>query len=262
MSDLTASAITADLPGGRAQRPSGGLAVAGLTKRFGELRVLDAVSLTVAPGEIVAVVGPSGCGKTTLLDILAGVTPADAGLLTWDGVSVPHLRGRVAYMQQQDLLLPWRSALDNALLAAQVRSRLLEARKMAPAIFLRLGLAGFERARPAELSGGMRQRVALARTILGGGELWLLDEPFSSVDALTRRELYELFRATWQGQPTLMVTHDVNDARRLADRVIVLGHRPARVLAELPAAAATEERVVELLKGGREALDARIPPRP
>ena len=223
------------------------LQIVGLYKRYGTLPVLDGISLTVAAGEIVAVVGPSGCGKTTLLDVLAGVEPADGGALWWNGEPVANLRGRVAYMQQKDLLLPWRSALDNALLGAQIRGRLAEARQRAPELFARLGLRGFERARPAELSGGMRQRVALARTILGGGELWLLDEPFAAVDALTRRELHRLLRELWSGQPALLVTHDIHDARRLAHRVVVFSPRPARVLAELPAAEASEERLLALL---------------
>lgn len=234
------------LPGAGAR-----LQIMGLYKRYGPLAVLDGVSLAVSAGEIVAVVGPSGCGKTTLLDILAGIEPADGGALLWNGKPVASLRGRVAYMHQRDLLLPWRSALHNALLGAQIRGRLAEARRQAPELFARLGLSGFERARPAELSGGMRQRVALARAILGGGELWLLDEPFAAVDALTRRELHQLFLELWSGQPALLVTHDIHDARRLAHRVVVFSPRPARVLAELPAAQATEERVLELLDRAR-----------
>ena len=234
----------------RAPTPRG-LEVQGLIKRFGSLPVLDGVTLQVRPGEIVAVVGPSGCGKTTLLDVLAGIVAADGGRLSWDGAPVPHLRGRVAYMQQRDLLLPWRSALDNALLAAELRGCTAEARRRAPELLRRLGLAGFESARPRALSGGMRQRVALARTILGGGQLWLLDEPFSAVDALTRRELHDLLLECWEGQPALLVTHDPAEARRLAHRVVVLGPRPARVVAELAAAEATEERIVALLRRSR-----------
>lgn len=221
-----------------------------LSKSFGPLPVLDSVSLSVGAGEIVAVLGPSGCGKTTLLDILAGVTPADGGSIWWRGACVSNLRGRVAYLQQKDLLLPWRSALGNALLAAEVRGQAQVARRHVAPLFERLGLAGFEGWRPARLSGGMRQRVALARTLLGGGDVWLLDEPFAAVDALTRRELHRLLKAAWQGQPALLVTHDVHEARRLAHRVVLLSPRPARVLATLPAAELSEERVVEMLRNG------------
>ena len=236
------------------------LEIVGLCKRFGALPVLDGISLTVSAGEMVAVVGPSGCGKTTLLDILAGVEPADGGTIWWNGQPVASLRGRVAYMQQKDLLLPWRSALDNALLGAQIRGHLDKARMQAPELFARLGLSGFERARPAELSGGMRQRVALARAVLGGGEVWLLDEPFAAVDALTRRELHRLLRELWRGQPALLVTHDIHDARQLAHRVVVFSRRPARILAELPAAQASEERLLELLAPAA-AVPTNTPPR-
>ncbi|HEY8486828.1 MAG TPA: ATP-binding cassette domain-containing protein [Limnochordales bacterium] len=228
------------------------LELCGIRKGFGRFVVLDGISLTVRAGEVVAVVGPSGCGKSTLLDIVAGVTPADAGQLLWNGQPVPHLRGRVAYMQQRDLLLPWRSALHNALLGAQVRRRLHQALQEAPALFQQLGLAGFEHALPRELSGGMRQRVALARTVLAGGELWLLDEPFASVDALTRLELYHLLHKLWQGQPALLVTHDVREARRLAHRILVFSRPPTRVLAELTPREAREAVVLRLLaqRGG------------
>ncbi len=228
------------------------LQVSGLAKRFGDFPVLDSVTLTVDVGEIVAVLGPSGCGKTTFLDILAGVTPADGGDIWWDGLPVTSLRGRVAYLQQRDLLLPWRSALANALLAAEIRGHKAAARTRAGLLFQRLGLAGFERWRPGQLSGGMRQRVALARTLLGGGDLWLLDEPFAAVDALTRQELHRLLKTLWEGQPAILVTHDVHEARRLAHRVVILSPRPARVMATLPARELSEERVVEMLRDGSD----------
>lgn len=210
-----------------------GLEVRDLVKSYGRLPVLAGLSFTVRPREIVAIVGPSGCGKSTLLDVLAGLTPYDRGEVLWDGRTVPHLAGRVAYMHQKDLLLPWRSAADNALLGAWLRGRRAEAAAALPGLFHRLGLRGFEGARPASLSGGMRQRVALARTFLSGGELWLLDEPFSAVDAITRGELQDLLLALWGGQPLLFVTHDVEEGLRLADRVLLLTARPARVLSEI-----------------------------
>ena len=241
-------------PGLPAPHAPAELQVVGLRKRFGPVPVLDGISFAVRAGEVVALVGPSGCGKTTLLDILAGVERADGGQIVWRGQPVASLRGQVAYMQQKDLLLPWRRAMDNALLGAQLRGHLEPARRQAPALLARLGLAGFEQALPHQLSGGMRQRVALARTILTGGSVWLLDEPFAAVDALTRRELHRLLRELWEGQPTLLVTHDVRDAQRLAGRVLVLSPRPARIVAELAASEATEDRVLDCLASTRRAL--------
>jgi ABC-type nitrate/sulfonate/bicarbonate transport system ATPase subunit len=199
----------------------------GVTRRFGDLVALSGVSLTAAAGEVVAVVGPSGAGKSTLLELLAGLQLPDAGTVA----AVP-----AAYMPQRDLLLPWRSALANAALAlecAGVRPR--DARERARPLFERFGLAGFEDARPWELSGGMRQRVALVRTFLAGRELLLLDEPFASLDAITRAGLQEWLAGALgrERRTVVLVTHDVVEALYLADRVIVLSARPGRVVAEI-----------------------------
>ena len=199
----------------------------GVVRRFGELVALDGVSLVARPGDVVAVVGPSGCGKSTLLELLAGLQRPDHG-----EVAAPA----AAYMPQRDLLLPWRSALDNAGLAlecAGVRRR--QARAQARPLFERFGLAGFEDAKPWELSGGMRQRVALVRTFLTGRELALLDEPFASLDAITRASLQEWLAEALRTEPrtVVLVTHDVVEALYLADRVVVLSPRPGRVVAEI-----------------------------
>jgi ABC-type nitrate/sulfonate/bicarbonate transport system ATPase subunit len=203
---------------------------------FGDVEVLDGLSLSVAPGEIVAMVGPSGCGKSTLLSVLAGLLVPDSGEVTLDGrVEGPRL-GRLALMPQRDALLPWRTLLDNValgpLLAGAGRE---EAERAARRTLARLGLAGFEDHYPHALSGGMRQRAALARTLLSGSEGWLLDEPFGALDALTRADLRGVLARAWAEArpPALLVTHDLDEALLLADRVLVSSPRPGRVVAEL-----------------------------
>lgn len=198
-----------------------------VTRRFGDLVALDRVSLQLADGEVLAVVGPSGCGKSTLLELLAGLQGPDGGR-----VSAPP----AAYMPQGDLLLPWRSALGNAALALECAGmRRREARDRAHPLFERFGLAGFERARPAQLSGGMRQRIAFMRTLLAGRPLLLLDEPFGALDSITRAEMQEWLARALADEPrtVVLVTHDVEEALYLADRVAVMSPRPGRVVAEL-----------------------------
>jgi len=185
------------------------------------------LSLTARPGEIVAVVGPSGCGKTTLLELVCGLTAPDTGTVE----AAP-----AALMAQRDLLLPWRSAVDNAALALRVAGvERGAAREQAAALLRDFGLSGFERARPAELSGGMRQRVAFARTLLSGRTILCLDEPFAALDALTRQEMQEWLAGALEAQPrtVVLVTHDVEEAIVLADRVFVMSPRPGRVVAAL-----------------------------
>jgi len=190
------------------------------------------LSLAAGPGEIVAVVGPSGCGKTTLLELVCGLTAPDSGTVE----AAP-----AALMAQRDLLLPWRSAVDNAALALRVAGVARDAaRAQAAALLADFGLGGFERARPAELSGGMRQRVAFARTLLSGRTVLCLDEPFAALDALTRQEMQDWLAGALVAQPrtVVLVTHDVEEAIVLADRVLVMSPRPGRVVASLDVAAA------------------------
>jgi ABC-type nitrate/sulfonate/bicarbonate transport system ATPase subunit len=188
---------------------------------------LRGLSLVARPGEIVAVVGPSGCGKTTLLELVCGLGRPDAGVVE----AAP-----AALMAQRDLLLPWRSAADNAALALDVAGADRGvARARASALLREFGLAGFEGARPHELSGGMRQRVAFARTLLSGRTILCLDEPFASLDALTRQEMQDWLAGALLAQPrtVVLVTHDVEEAIVLADRVLVMSPRPGRVVASL-----------------------------
>ncbi|HVP03151.1 MAG TPA: ABC transporter ATP-binding protein [Solirubrobacteraceae bacterium] len=216
---------------------------------------VDGVSLSVAPREIVALVGPSGCGKTTLLELVCGLLAPDAGTLT----SAPAV-----LMPQHDLLLPWLDALDNAALALRIHGVPREAaRRAAQPLLARFGLEGFERARPYELSGGMRQRVAFLRTLLSGKPVLCLDEPFGALDALTRAEMRDWLGAALAGEQrtTLLVTHDVEEAAVLADRIVVLTPRPARVAAVLEVVLprprrATDPGVVALREQALEALGA------
>jgi ABC-type nitrate/sulfonate/bicarbonate transport system ATPase subunit len=202
----------------------------------GGVTALDGVDLRVAPGEFVAVVGPSGCGKSTLLALLAGLVVPSRGDILLDGAPPASLLGRAAYMPQRDCLMPWRTVLDNCTVGLELRGvRRRDARDAARAELERFGLRGFEDRRPAELSGGMRQRAALLRTFLAGRDLMLLDEPFAALDALTRADLHDwlLGIAAMSETTIVLVTHDVAEAAYLADRVYVLTGRPGRVALEV-----------------------------
>jgi NitT/TauT family transport system ATP-binding protein len=220
-----------------APREAGEVRVDRIAHAFGELRVLADLSLGASAHEVLGIVGPSGCGKSTLLELIAGLREPDAGTIEVAAATEPANRlARCAYMPQRDLLLPWYSALDNAALA--LRNRGLgraEARRQAGELFARFGLDGFERSRPSELSGGMRQRVAFLRTLIAGKPVLLLDEPFASLDAITRGEMQEWLAAALAAAPrsVVMVTHDVEEALYLSDRVAVLSARPGRVVSEL-----------------------------
>jgi NitT/TauT family transport system ATP-binding protein len=186
---------------------------------------------------VLGVVGPSGCGKSTLLELVAGLRAVEGGAIEVAGAAAPGERlARCAYMPQRDLLLPWLPAIDNASLALRNRgASRAEARRSAHPLFERFGLAGFERSRPAELSGGMRQRIAFLRTLLSGKPLLLLDEPFASLDAITRAEMQEWLATALaaEARTVLLVTHDVEEALYLSDRVAALSARPASVITEL-----------------------------
>ncbi len=232
------------------------VAVSGVRKAFGDVVALDGVDLHVAAGELVAVVGPSGCGKSTLLELVCGLAESDAGT-----ISAPP----AALMPQRDGLLPWLSALDNAALARRVagdsRSK---ARAAAHAHFAAFGLEGFERSRPAALSGGMRQRVAFLRTLLAGRPVLCLDEPFAALDALTRAQVQGWLAEALAREPrtVLLVTHDVEEAILLADHVVLLSPRPGRVVSVLDVPlerprVRTDLAVVELRERALAALGAR-----
>ena len=214
---------------------------------------LAGMSLRADPHDVVAVVGPSGCGKTTLLELICGLQQPDSGT-----VSSPP----AALMPQRDLLLPWLSAIDNAVLALRARGVGREdARRQARPWLKRFGLGGFETTRPAQLSGGMRQRVSFLRTLLAGKPVLALDEPFAALDAITRHEMQRWLAHVLEAEPrtVVLVTHDVEEAVLLADRVIVMSGRPGRALAELQVAlprprSATDLAVVELRERALGAL--------
>src|SRR5947209_1135622 len=226
-----------------------------VTKRFGPVEAVAGVSVHASDGEVVAVVGPSGCGKSTLLELVCGLQRPDAGRVE---------AAAAVLMPQSDVLLPWASALDNAALALRVRGMARqEARRRAAPLFAEFGLDGFERARPYELSGGMRQRVAFLRTLLAGAPVLCLDEPFGALDAISRADMQAWLAGALAREPrtVLLVTHDVEEAVLLADRVAILSPRPGRVAAELevsmprprrptdPAVVALRERALEALRG-------------
>jgi ABC-type nitrate/sulfonate/bicarbonate transport system ATPase subunit len=218
-----------------------GILLRGVGHSYGELETLASLDLAVEAGGVVGLVGPSGCGKSTLLELICGLREPGAGTIEVGGAAGAHERLRhCAYMPQRDLLLPWYSAIDNAALA--LRNQGLgrrRARAAAAELFERFGLAGFEAARPAELSGGMRQRVAFLRTLIAGKPVLALDEPFASLDAITRAEMQEWLAAALRTDPrtVVLVSHDVEEALYLCDRVAVLSARPARIVVELPAPA-------------------------
>ena len=200
------------------------------TTRRGNVEALHGMRLHAHSREIVAVVGPSGCGKTTLLELICGLQRPDAGTVR----AAP-----AALMPQRDMLLPWLGALDNAGLALRARglSR-AQARVAAAPWFERFGLRGFERTRPGELSGGMRQRVSFLRSLLAGKPVLALDEPFAALDAITRLQMQGWLSRVLEREPrtVVLVTHDVEEAVMLADRVVVMSPRPGRALADIEVA--------------------------
>jgi NitT/TauT family transport system ATP-binding protein len=238
-----------------------GVRVEGVSRTFrtrrGEIHALAGMSLRADPGEIVTVVGPSGCGKTTLLELICGLQAPDAGSVRC---------GPAALMPQRDLLLPWLSAIDNAGLALRAAGVSRDHARHAAAPWLeRFGLAGFERTRPAELSGGMRQRVSFLRSLLAGKSVLALDEPFAALDAITRAEMQAWLAHVLASEPrtVVLVTHDVEEAVVLGDRVVVMSARPGRTLAELEIRLPrprkrTDATVVELREQALEALGVRL----
>ena len=238
-----------------------GISLTGVSRAYTDHRgeavqALSDVGLCAPRGSVLAVVGPSGCGKTTLLELICGLQRPDTGTIVGEPAVL---------MPQRDLLLPWLSAVDNAALALRIAgdSR-AHTRARGAALFEELGLRGFERARPHELSGGMRQRVAFVRTLLSGKPVLCLDEPFGALDAITRQEMQEWLTGALVREPrtVVLVTHDVEEAIVLADRVAVLSARPGRVVAELqvdlprprtrtdPAVVALRERAFQALHLG------------
>jgi ABC-type nitrate/sulfonate/bicarbonate transport system ATPase subunit len=221
---------------------SAAIATRALCKRFpardgGEpLRALEGVDMEVGVGEFVSIIGPSGCGKSTLFNILAGLDRPSSGEILLNSRPAERLLGEIGFMPQSDLLMPWRSVLNNAALGLEMngvskKEARLRVREQLP----RFGLGGFENSWPAACSGGMCQRAALLRTFLAGREVMLLDEPFGALDALTRQVMQEWLLDIWQQdrKTIVFITHDVEEALFLADRVYLMSGRPGRIVLEI-----------------------------
>lgn len=212
------------------------LSIRNIKKSFpgkgGAIPVLDGLTFDIYERDFVSIIGPSGCGKTTVFNVIAGLLDADSGALVYRGEEVDSLRGRIGYMMQKDLLFPWRTVLENVLLGLKVRGVAdNEAIDTAREYLSTFGLSGFEKAYPKTLSGGMRQRVALIRTLIMDPDILLLDEPFSALDYQTRlylegvlMEAVETFNKT-----VILVTHDIDEAVALSRRVVALSGRPTHV---------------------------------
>lgn len=216
---------------------SGKVVVSGVSKVFsgpaGGTPALRPVDLVLRDGEFVSIVGPSGCGKSTLFNIIAGLIPATTGRIFLDSIDISGKTGLVGYMLQKDLLLPWKSVLENITLGLELHGVPRDtARARARALLQRYGLAEFERHYPHALSGGMRQRVALMRTLLFARDVLLLDEPFGALDAQTRFLMQQWLLDVWHEnrRTVLFITHDVDEAIFLSDRVIVMSARPGEFI--------------------------------
>jgi ABC-type nitrate/sulfonate/bicarbonate transport system ATPase subunit len=199
----------------------------------GRFRALAATDLSIDAGRFVSLIGPSGCGKTTIFNIIAGLQAPTSGRVIIDGEDSTGMIGRVGYMLQKDLLLPWRTVLDNIVLGMEIRGTpIARARARALPLLHRYGLGGFESQYPNALSGGMRQRAALLRTLLMDMDVVLLDEPFGALDAQTKGRMQEWLLQLWAdfSRTVVFVTHDVEEAVYLSDEVYVMASRPGRVV--------------------------------
>ena len=203
----------------------------------GAFQALAPVTLEIAQGRFVSLIGPSGCGKSTIFNIVAGLLEPTGGRVLIDGADATGTIGRVGYMLQKDLLLPWRTVLDNVILGMEIQGvPLRQARERALPLLRRYGLAGFEYLYPNALSGGMRQRAALLRTLLFDTDVILLDEPFGALDAQTKLQMQEWLLQLWSdfGKTVVFVTHDIDEAIYLSDEVHVMATRPGRIVESIP----------------------------
>lgn len=213
------------------------------------LTALDHMDLRVNKGELVALVGPSGCGKSTVLNLLAGQVASARGEVLVGGKPVKGVSPSVGYISQVDALLPWRTVQDNVALAMELRGMEKQARReIARGLMDKLGLGGFENSYPRELSGGMKKRAAIARVLAVDPAVLMMDEPFAPLDALTRQRLQDEILTLWEstGRTILYVTHDLTEAITLADRVVLLSHRPGRVAGEYPIDLPRPRRVMDV----------------
>ena len=213
------------------------LAVENVSKRFGDHEVLKDVSLTLKKGELACLLGISGGGKTTLFNVISGIYTPESGRVLLSGEDVTGRPGKISYMLQKDLLLPYRTVVDNVALPLIVRGmKKKEAREQAGALFDSFGLGGTQKKYPHQLSGGMRQRAALLRTYLASSGVALLDEPFSALDTITRSAMHEWYLDIMQKikLSTLFITHDMDEAVKLSDKIYILSGKPGTITAEIP----------------------------
>lgn len=207
------------------------LQVKNLSARYENELILADLTMDVQDGEFISVIGPSGCGKSTFLNILAGILPQEEGEIFVDGKLVQGLSAHFAYMPQDDLLMPWKNILDNVCLYASLHGQENAAKEDALSKLDQFGLAGYGNRYPRELSGGMRQRAAFLRTALCPAEIMLLDEPFASLDVITRSNMQDWLLSMRQSlsRTTILVTHDIDEAIYLSDRILVLAGQPAAI---------------------------------
>lgn len=233
----------------RADREAPKLRLEAVRHAYRKLEVLDGVSLQLATGELVTILGPSGCGKSTIFSILTGATAPISGRVLIDNAPLGPGTERFAVMPQSDALLPWRRVLDNVTLGLEIQgvSR-REARERVQPLLATFGLEQFARAYPFQLSGGMRQRAALLRTVVQDRSVLLLDEPFGALDALTRTDMQAWLESVWDTfrWSVLLITHDIREAVFLSDRIYVLSPRPGRVVAEVAVALPRPRRIEHL----------------
>lgn len=223
-------------------------------RRKPEMTAICDVSLYVGEGEFVSIIGPSGCGKSTLLNILVGLIRPTDGRVHLNGADNTAVTGRIGYMPQRDLLMPWRNIQDNVILGLEIGGMACaEARQKAAELFPIFGLEGFERNYPSELSGGMRQRAALMRTFLSDRDVNLLDEPFGRLDSLTRTALQEWLQeyCSDSGKTVMLITHDIDEAIYLSDRIYVMSHRPGTIIKEVHVGLARPREYSEVITSTR-----------
>jgi len=203
---------------------------------YENMPIIDDISLELGENEFVALIGPSGCGKSTIFNMISGLVKIDSGKLFIDGIESTGETGRVSYMYQKDLLLPWEKIIDNVALPLRLRGHhKKDARKRVKEYFTLFGLEGFEYKYPHQLSGGMRQRAALMRTYMSSKDIVLLDEPFGGLDAITRFKMQHWLLGILDrlNVSILFITHDIEEAIFLSDRIYVLSNRPARIKKEV-----------------------------
>lgn len=211
----------------------------GISKSFGEKAVLKDVDFSLKKGELVCLLGVSGAGKTTLFNILSGLMMPDNGQVLLNGGDITGRPGKISYMLQKDLLLPYRTVIDNVALPLLIRGMpKAEAREKAASYFHKFGLDGTEKKYPKQLSGGMRQRAALLRTYLASDGVALLDEPFSALDTITKNTMHEWYLDIMReiDLTTLFITHDMDEAIKLSDRICILSGKPGKIIREIPIA--------------------------